>query len=288
MSAPQNNLILFTPGTVIQSAQVNQNFNDIVGLSGGAIGSQLQTLLSNNFSGFVQSGGIITTASGLTVNMSSAYIVVAGLTYYMPAQAFTVTASKDVYIDFVPGTIPSYQATNVTNGAASPALYATNAKRMAKIVSGASSISSITQGGLDSLYNAIYVPPNIKSVSNTSLVTPGNADQNLATSGLQFTTTVPVQTTALVTVVLGINSTTDFEFHPEIWLDGALYYTLNVAAAQASASNRGVVRSVTYGVLLTPGTHTLSAGVFLSSGTSMSLPIGAGTLSSIIYGQVTA
>jgi len=151
---PQNNLLTFTPGTVAQSAQVNQNFNDIVGLSGNAIGSSLQMLLSNSLNGFVLSyngnanvpGGIITTASGLNANMSAAYIVSSGIVYYMPAQSFQVSASKDTYIDFVPGTTPTYVAILITNNTTSPALASSIGVRMGIIVSGASSISSINQG----------------------------------------------------------------------------------------------------------------------------------------------
>ena len=187
MSSPQDNLILFTPGTIIQSAQVNQNLNDIVGLSGGAVGSQLQTLLSNNFNGFVQSGGIITTASGLTVNMSAAYVVVAGITYYMPAQSFTVTASKDTYIDFVPGSVPTYQAQNVANGGTAPNLYATNAVRMGVVVSGASTITLITQTGGDNQGHLIY-----PLVLNTSRITNPYKFRVYRTSALNVTSSYTV------------------------------------------------------------------------------------------------
>jgi hypothetical protein len=146
MTQPQNNLITFTPGSIIQSAQVNQDLNDIVQLGGNSAGSQLQTLLSANFNNFVQSGGIITTASGLTVNMQAAYIVVAGLTYYMPPQSLTLTASQDTYIDFIPGSIPVYHAAPLANNSTSPALYTANAVRMAIIISAASSITYINQG----------------------------------------------------------------------------------------------------------------------------------------------
>lgn len=120
---------------------------------------------------FVSSGMVWSVASGLTANMS------AGI-YYSPngvrntgaavsAQAFT--ASKDTYVDFpANGGSPSYTA--VANNAASPSL-ATNYIRVAIVVTGASSISSINQGGVlatapvvnstplsisDSLGNLIY------------------------------------------------------------------------------------------------------------------------------------
>lgn len=198
---PSNNLLTFTPGTIIQSAQVNQNFNDAVQLSGNSVGSQLQTLLSKNFSGFVQSGGIITTASGLTVNMSAAYVVVSGLTYYMPAQTFTVAANDDTYIDFVPGSIPTYQASPVSNNIASPNLYSSNSVRMGIVIAGASAINSVNQGSVsatapvvnsatlnvvDTLGNLVYntepFPVTVGYRQITSNFTPGTTAQTACAS----------------------------------------------------------------------------------------------------------
>ena len=303
MSAPQDNLILFTPGTVIQSAQVNQNFNDLAQLSGNSVGSQLQTLLSNNFNAFVQSGGIITTASGLTVNMAAAYIVVAGITYYMPAQAFTVTASKDTYIDFVPGSIPVYQAQNVANNAASPALYATNAVRMGKIVSGASSITSIVQYGVDSLNNTIL--PN-GSVHGSSLDANGfflNVRGAISGSGASYGTgdntfvgicsltfTVAEPCIALVTAIVTGATTSDFELHPQIYLDGVKVHDTSPPAAVENSSSRGVQRQTTYPIVIpTAGTHTLAPGAFFSAGSgTFTVSVGGAEISAIIFGKVTA
>lgn len=82
----------------------------------------------------------------------------------------TFTASKDTYVDLSDATsdgTATITYTEVANGAASPSL-AANSVRIAKIVTGVSSIaaaSSITQPGNDSLGNIIYpkgpIPTNL-------------------------------------------------------------------------------------------------------------------------------
>jgi hypothetical protein len=74
---------------------------------------------------------------------------------YSPAAvgSHTFGASSDTYIDYTVGTGITYTA--VTNGAASPSL-AANSIRLAKVVTGASTIGSITQSGGDTLGNLIY------------------------------------------------------------------------------------------------------------------------------------
>lgn len=222
MSNPQppvNNLITFVPGTIAQSAQVNQDFQDIVNLQGNTIGSSLQQVLSVALNGYVQSGGIITTASGLTVNMSAAYLVTSGILYYMPAQAFTVTASKDTYIDFNPANA-TYTAQNVANGATSPALSTSNATRMGKIVSGASTITSITQTGQDSLGNNIYNMLDYASAFGQATNIP-----NATTTSASYVNQLSDSLTVQVTVNIGksglallfmnsymLNSAGDFNF----------------------------------------------------------------------------
>jgi len=129
---------------------------------------------------------------------------------------------------------------------------------------------------------------NIKSTFNTSAPALTNSDQDLASSGLSLSFTCSGTAYAFVTVALGISSTTDFEFQPEIRLGGVIQAKYTPVAAAANASSRPDVRTFSYGITLVNGVNTLSAGVFLSSATSPSWQIGAGSISAIVFGNVTA
>ena len=245
------------------------------------------TLLKENSSNFVSSGCIWSIVSGLQGTMNSGILYVNGLRVSSGGVgSYNFTASHDTYVDIDYNGNLYYQP--VANGAASPNLTA-NAVRVAKIVTNASAITSIVQSGLDSLTNSIYASPNVKSVNNTSAPSLTNSDQNLASCGLSLSFNVPGPVRALVTVNLGISSTTDYEFQPEVYLDGSFYYRDSTPASlSGGASARGVQRSLTTMVLIPAGTHTISAGVFLSAATSPTMVVGAGHLSAFVNGRVTA
>jgi hypothetical protein len=115
---------------------------------------------------FVQSGAVWSTGSGLVGSMTAGVFWIAGVQYSQVAVgSHTFGASDDTYVDYTVGTGITYTA--VSNGSASPSL-AANSIRLAKVVTGASSISSITQIGGDSLGN-LYSPPGpvyLNKVSN--------------------------------------------------------------------------------------------------------------------------
>lgn len=104
---------------------------------------------------WVESGCVISNPSGLNWSMTAGVVWVNGKRYNVPAQSSTAaTASKDVYIDILVGagqnaSNQSIVVTNVTNGAASPAL-AANSIRVGKLVTGASTLT-IQQWGLDAV-----------------------------------------------------------------------------------------------------------------------------------------
>jgi hypothetical protein len=103
---------------------------------------------------FISSGLVWTTVSGLIGTMSSGVLFYNGIPVTVNAVASeTFTASKDTYIDIDKNDNVTYQA--VSNGSAAPSLTA-NSLRVAKVVTGASAISSISQTGVDSLNNQIY------------------------------------------------------------------------------------------------------------------------------------
>lgn len=128
------------------------------------------TILNDTISPFVQSGCIWSAASGLNGTMSSGIIYVGPsgsiLRVSVPAVgSFTFTASKDTYVDIDYNGNVTYQA--VSNGAAAPALTA-HAVRVAKVVTNASTISSVTQFGSDGIGNIIYPtgPTSAKLIQN--------------------------------------------------------------------------------------------------------------------------
>lgn len=117
--------------------------------------------------------GLAITADSVGVNrnasMTSGVIYVNGRRLSVSSvSARTYTASRDTYVDVLDnqdGTA-SLVYTEVTNGAASPAL-ASNSVRIGKVVTGATTIaatSSITQLGADTLGNLIY-PMRLQKIS---------------------------------------------------------------------------------------------------------------------------
>lgn len=131
---------------------------------------------------------------------------------------------------------------------------------------------------------------NIKAANNTSSIAPGNSvNTNYASVGCQITFTVAASCKALVTVNMGVRSTTDYELKPLIYLDGVMTAIADYSAAMSNgAGNRMLVRPMVAVVTIPSGTHTLSAGVFVASATSPSTDIGSAQISAIVLGEVTA
>jgi hypothetical protein len=130
---------------------------------------------------------------------------------------------------------------------------------------------------------------NMKSASNAGSVAVINGDNNLGTlAGVQTTFTVEQACQALVTISIGASSTTDFEYQPNILLDGALYKKFQPSAAAGNGSNRASIRGFSFVVAIPAGTHTIAAGVTFASGTSLSLPPLGSSISSMVLGNVTA
>lgn len=112
------------------------------------------TLMKETSIPFVASGLVWSTISGLAAGMTSGVLYYNGIrTPVNSVSSETFTASKDTYIDVDVNANVTYNA--VSNNASAPAL-TTNSIRVAKVVTGASSISSITQTGVDSNNVQIY------------------------------------------------------------------------------------------------------------------------------------
>lgn len=109
---------------------------------------------------FVATGMTVAATSGLGVAIAAGEAYINGKLIYKPRITKTLTASRDVYIDLPQTALPTntddYTYTEVANGAAAPAL-ATNSIRIAKVVTAAASITSVTQNGAnDANGNPIY------------------------------------------------------------------------------------------------------------------------------------
>lgn len=112
------------------------------------------TLLKETTVPFVASGLVWSTISGLAAGMTSGVLYYNGIREPVNSvSSETFTASKDTYIDIDVNGNVTYNA--VSNNASAPSL-TTNSIRVAKVVTGSSSIGSITQIGSDSLGNLIY------------------------------------------------------------------------------------------------------------------------------------
>lgn len=119
---------------------------------------------------FVVSGLTAPTSASLSTTIALGTVYFKGLLYSIASDGgHAYTASKDTYVDLDPET-GAFTYTPVNNGAAAPAL-TTRTIRIAKVVSGASTISSVAQdGSYDSLQNIIY--PNDPRGLLTNYYTP--------------------------------------------------------------------------------------------------------------------
>ena len=128
---------------------------------------------------------------------------------------------------------------------------------------------------------------NMKTAANGGVITLTNTDQDLASSGVSISFTVSSACNAFVTVSLGVSSTTDFEFRPEIRLAGSQVSIFSPSAA-ATSTGRASGRTFSAHVPLSAGVNVLSAGAFISSATSPSIAIGGAVISALVLGNVTA
>jgi hypothetical protein len=129
---------------------------------------------------------------------------------------------------------------------------------------------------------------NMKTATSTTAGTPVNGSNvNLAGNGATISFTLGSVGYALVTVSVSTFSTTDFENKPLIMVDGSAVLTLGIAAARGDAA-RTWQRSYTAPVTLSPGTHTISAGIYVASATSPNVPAGNAYVSAVVFGDVTA
>jgi hypothetical protein len=198
----------------------------------------------SSFANFIQSGGVWSQISGLAGGMTAARIWINGVEYSVSAvSTHTFGASVDTYIDYTVGTGLVYTA--VSNNAASPAL-AANSVRLAIVVSGSSSISSINQG------SPAVTAPVASSVVYTVCDSLGNLIYPTAPSPIQIgyryiTTAFTAVTSTTGSQVTGLSLTIlapgNRRIKLEAWCRG-LYSTTGTAQNQLQIWS-GVVGSGT-------------------------------------------
>lgn len=140
----------FVAGTLIESAKVNENFDDVATGDGDETENSLRTFRDESLFDHVVSGGVITDpGASLTQTTTSLVAVIDGRRVTIDATAKTYTASKDTYVDVLrSGTTASYVYTEVANNAASPAL-ASNSIRLAIVITNGTEITQVNQGNTD-------------------------------------------------------------------------------------------------------------------------------------------
>lgn len=123
----------------------------------------------------------------------------------------------------------------------------------------------------------------VYSARTSSLSMPAQGViQDLAGNGAKITLNLKNNASVLVTVFVGMKSTSDFEFKPAILVNGVEKYRDDISASLAT-SGRAVQRSAQVAFNIPAGTQILSAGVWSQSATNQEVPAGAASISVIVF-----
>lgn len=123
----------------------------------------------------------------------------------------------------------------------------------------------------------------VKSAHNPSTISLSNSNQNLASGGLSVNLSVAESCSAFVSVSIGVYSGADFEFRPQIRVDGTVVSSLEPAAS--AGGGRAAVRSYSDVISLTAGNHIVSAGVLIASASSPSIQANGARIAVIVFGS---
>ena len=210
-----NNSTGNAPSTGSAGSDTNVDYN-LTTQGSGVVRDNGSSLLGfrSSFANFIATGLAWSTGSGLAGSMTSGNIWINGVEYSVSAiSSHTFGASVDTYVDYTAGTGIVYNA--VSNGAASPSL-AANSIRIAKVVTGASSISSITQNPAnDSLGNPIgpIGPVGVDTLSiGAQSAYVASTETTASTSYADLATT-----TDSVIVMVGNNGILDISFYANMY-----------------------------------------------------------------------
>lgn len=126
---------------------------------------------------------------------------------------------------------------------------------------------------------------NIKSMTNPANISVGNGVNSFGYS-LYVNFDVETACKAMVTLDMGIQSATDYEFQPIIFLDGVEVARYSPPAA--TGGSRARHRGFTTVINIPAGSHMISGGVNLSSGSSYLLQTLGAYITAFALGNVKA
>lgn len=229
-----------------------------------------------NFANFVETaGGVWSAGSGLVGSGTAGFVWYNGARSAMAAVTnHTFTASKDTYIDYKPST-GTWTYVPETNGAAEPAVTASSL-RVAKVVTGASAISSVTQ--------IPYQTPTSPQALGTLGVWQHLGDASLTSDDTVAASGAFTVSTLTVTVIVP-NWATKLKIDAPLVLDSAgatyqsaaIYQDGSLISQQSSgASGRW---STTLGIVMpapAAGSHTYT--IYVANNSSNTILRGTGSL----------
>lgn len=297
-------------GTTIDAADVNTPFNDILNVVNGNLDSDNVATGGLNYDNFgtitgeipasdmqdsgniekfrdeanvafVASGCVWSTLSGLNGAMTAGVVYNANGARNTPGAVAskTFTASMDTYVDIATNGAVSYS--EVTNGAASPAL-TTDYVRIAKVVTSGAAITSITQSGYDSLNNDIYPSRSFRATYMglqratvaTSQTTTSTSYADLSTVGPAVTVTIG--SSGLALVIMEMTASSNVAGNANLNMSFAASGTNTITAGTQGQMKMGsfaggVGMTHSFERLLTgltPGSTTFTAKYATTSGTA--------------------
>ena len=165
--------------------------------------ANVETRMAESHADFIASGCLWSAGGGLTGSMTSGVVYIGGVRVTVAAiSSYTFTASQDTYISVSNTGSVSYAP--VANGASSPSLPA-NTAWLAKVVTGASTVSSVTTFGRDSNGNPIYPKGGTRAKNLLFGTIARRQGGDAAVWGTAGTTTYDVSNTDPLTQVGTVN-----------------------------------------------------------------------------------
>lgn len=230
-------------------------------------GLQSSAQFPSQFANFVEpAGGIWSISSGLIGASTAGDVWYSGARSAMASVAsHTFTASKDTYIDFNPST-SGFTYVAATNGAVEPAVTASSV-RVAKVITGSSAITSISQGAYSKPVPLVW--KYLTSVTALSTFSTASSSPTQVTS-FTLPATIPTGVTQVRASISGGFLTTSVaskNIYLTIWRGTPGSGTL-VASYQATSVNANTAFPINLFGLDTPsaGSQTYNLAVAADSG----------------------
>ncbi len=257
------------------TVQMNNNAEMWTAIQDGSANTGMHQWFNDSFQDYVQTGGTVASATGLIASISSGVTYINGRRLTFNAMSKTFTASKDTYVDLVAPSsadnIATVSYTEVASGVSAGINPVSNGIHIAKVNTGASTIGTISQGGIlevvDRLGNYIYNPSPITKVLGYVESTAGSGTFTTAETTMltMNAVNVPLTTYVRVTVKIHFGSTVDGDY-VEVYLkqDGTTIETTRVVA---NASGKWAVCQFSTIVKTTSGVHNYSASAARVVGT---------------------